>query len=112
MYCVGIVYFGLITKPNYSFKPIHRNYFYRILDLIRLRLKKQEKCHKSIVKVLKDYLTEKDGDFSDVSELDEASTSDVLSILRKLYGEIRKADGSLYAKTSMVTLRFGLQKHF
>jgi hypothetical protein len=45
VYCVGIVYFGLITKPNYSFKPIHRNYFYRILDLIRLRLKK---CHKSI----------------------------------------------------------------
>jgi len=59
---------------------------------------------------LKDYLTEKTGDFSDVSELDVASTSDVVSTLRKCYGEIRKADGTFYAKKSMVTLRFGLQK--
>ena len=37
--CVGIsymLYLGLITKPNYSFKPTRRDYFYRMLDLIRI----------------------------------------------------------------------------
>ena len=34
------------------------------------------------------------------------------TILRKFYGEVRKADGMCYAKKFMLTVRFGLQKHF
>jgi hypothetical protein len=34
------------------------------------------------------------------------------TILRTFYGEVRKADGTCYAKKSMITIRFGLQKHF
>lgn len=43
---------------------------------------------------------------------DEAETPQVVTTLRKFYGEVRKTDGSFYAKKSMITLRFGLQKHF
>jgi hypothetical protein len=35
-----------------------------------------------------------------------------VATLKRFYGEIRKADRTLYAKKSMITLRFGLQKHF
>jgi hypothetical protein len=59
-------------------------------------------------KILNDYLKEEDG------ELDSADVGvDTLNtILRKFYGEVRKADGTCYAKKSMITVRFGLQKHF
>jgi hypothetical protein len=36
----------------------------------------------------------------------------VVATLKRFYGEIRKADGTLYANKSMIILRFGLQKHF
>ena len=67
------------------------------------------------VKVLKDYLTEKAGDFSDVSELDEAARpAPVMSCQHWenfMARYARSMDHSMLKK-SMVTLRFGLQKHF
>jgi hypothetical protein len=61
-----------------------------------------------------DYLIEKNGEIGSVDELDLSDTSVdiVVATLKRFYGEIRKADGTLYAKKSMITLRFGLQKHF
>lgn len=49
---------------------------------------------------------------SEITEPDEAETPQVVPTLRKFYDEVRRTDGSLYAKKSMITLRFGLQKHF
>jgi peroxiredoxin len=66
---------------------------------------------KLTVKVLNDYLIEKNGEIASVDELDLSDTSVdiVVATLKRFYGEIRKADGTLYAKKSMITLRFGLQ---
>ena len=65
-------------------------------------------------KILNDYLKEKDGEIKSIDELDSADVGvDTLNtILRKFYGEVRKADGTCYAKKSMITVPFGLQKHF
>ena len=65
-------------------------------------------------KILNDYLKEKDGEIKSIDELDSADVSvDTLNtILRKFYAEVRKADSTCYAKNSMITVRFGLQKHF
>ena len=51
-------------------------------------------------KILNDYLKEKDGEIKSIDELDSADVSvDRLNtILRKFYGEVRKADGICYAK--------------
>jgi hypothetical protein len=79
---------------------------------------KDSKNTKSVIrvseKILNDYLKEKDGEIKSIDELDSADVSvDTLNtILRTFYGEVRKADGTCYAKKSMITIRFGLQKHF
>ena len=69
---------------------------------------------KIAVKVLNDYLIEKNDEIASVDELDLSDTSVdiVVATLKRFYGEIRKADRTLYAKKSMITLRFGLQIHF
>jgi hypothetical protein len=50
------------------------------------------------------------GEITSVDELDLSDTSVdiVVATLKRLCGEIRKADRTLYAKKSMITLRFGL----
>ena len=54
---------------------------------------------KLAVKVLNDYLIEKNGEITSVDELDLSDTSVdiVVATLKRFYGEIRKADGTLYA---------------
>lgn len=76
--------------------------------------KNTKKVIAASVKIFDDYLSERGGDYAKVGDLDDvAATSTILNdILRKFYAEIRKQDGSFYAKKSFVTLRFGLQKHF
>jgi hypothetical protein len=87
-------------------------------DLDQILEDRDSKNTKSViklaVKVLNDYLIEKNGEITSVDELDLSGTSVdiVVATLKRFYGEIRKADGTLYAKKSMITLRFGLQKHF
>lgn len=44
--------------------------------------------------------------------MDDTPVEDVVKALRTFYGEVRKADESLYAQKYLITLRFGLQKHF
>jgi predicted Zn-dependent protease len=85
------------------------------LDVI---IDENSKNTKSVIrvseKILNDYLKDKDGEIKSIDELDSAdvSVNTLNTILRKLYGEVRKADGTCYAKKSMITVRFGLQKHF
>ena len=69
---------------------------------------------KLAVQVLNDYLIEKNGEIASVNELDlfDTSVDIVVATLKRFYGEIRKAGGTLYAIKSIITLMFGLQKHF
>ena len=63
-------------------------------------------------KVQNDYFHDKDGQFKSIADMDDAPVEEVVKTLRKFYGEVRQADGSLYAKKSLITLRFGLQNIF
>ena len=85
------------------------------LDVI---IDEDSKNTKSVIrvseKILNDCLKDKDGEIKSIDELDSADVSvDTWNtILRKFYGEVRNADGTWYTKKSMITVRFGLQKHF
>ncbi|CAC5388253.1 unnamed protein product [Mytilus coruscus] len=85
-------------------------------DLTKILNDRDSKNTKNVIGVAKrmigDYLLEKDGSFKTIRDLDQACTEDVVKTLRQFYGEVRKTDGTLYAKKSLITLRFGLQKHF
>lgn len=85
-------------------------------DLEGIIQDKDAKNTKSVVrvavKILTDYLSEKDGEFKTLDDLKEVDNDALNSLLRKFYGEVRKADGNMYAYKSMQTIRFGLQKHF
>jgi hypothetical protein len=73
-------------------------------DLDQILKDRDSKNTKSViklaVKVLNDYLIEKNGEITSVDELDLSDTSVdiVVATLKRFYGEIRKADGTLYAK--------------
>lgn len=70
------------------------------------------KVIRASINIFNEYLRAKNCAFSEITELDEAETPQDVTTLRKFYGEVRKTDGSFYAKKSMINLRFGLQKHF
>ncbi|XP_033743241.1 uncharacterized protein LOC117329407 [Pecten maximus] len=67
------------------------------------------KIVKASVAVLQHYLEAKG---KQLQELEIASSEDCDDLLKTFYVETRKEDGRRYAKKSMVTLRYGLQKHF
>lgn len=71
-----------------------------------------KKVIKASINICNEYLRAKNCAFLEITELDEAETPQVVTTLRKFYGEVRKTDGSFYAKKSMITLLFRLQKHF
>lgn len=62
--------------------------------------------------IFHEYLTVKKGQFKTIEDIEAAKITDVWETLRKCYAEIRKTDGELYAPKSLMTIRFGLQKHF
>ncbi|XP_021359161.1 uncharacterized protein LOC110454115 [Mizuhopecten yessoensis] len=68
-----------------------------------------KKTVKAAVAVLQHYLEAKGQNLPD---MESASSEECDDLLRKFYVETRKEDGTRYAKKSMVTLRYGLQKHF
>ena len=47
----------------------------------------------------------------DIAEVEQLDVSDLCNILRKFYAEIRTKQGEFYAKKSMQTIRYGLQRH-
>jgi len=67
------------------------------------------KTVKTSVAVLQHYLEARGKDLHD---LETSSIEECDDVLRKVYAEARKEDGTRYAKISMVTLRYRLQKHF
>ena len=64
---------------------------------------------RSSLAILKIYLLQKG---VMVSELETRSSEKINSVLRDFYAETRKNDGERYAKKSMLSLRYGLQKYF
>ena len=65
---------------------------------------------RSSLAILKIYLLEK-GNMM-VSELETQSSEKINGVLGNFYAEARKNDGERYAKKSMLSLRYGLQKYF
>lgn len=67
--------------------------------------KNTKRTTKTSVKILDDYLREKN--------LEEPQDKTPLAcVLKKLYAEARKIDGSSYSKRSMTSLRFRINRHF
>ncbi|XP_029463188.1 uncharacterized protein LOC115094356 [Rhinatrema bivittatum] len=64
---------------------------------------------KSSLSVFKDYLRAKQLDYQLVEEYDSRQLS---CLLCEFYAHLRKPNGDYYAKTSITTFRYGLQKHF
>ena len=68
---------------------------------------------KTSVRLLEEYLSVKDNfGVKTVTKMDTASVQVMTLTLRKFYAVLKKVDGSHFAKASLVTLRYGLQKHF
>jgi len=44
--------------------------------------------------------------------VEQLSPADLDEFLGGFYADLRKTDGSMYARNSLITLRYGLQKHF
>ena len=42
----------------------------------------------------------------------ERNPSELCTLLRNFYGGVRRSNGELYAKASMISIRYGLQRHF
>ncbi|XP_061197001.1 uncharacterized protein LOC133205248 [Saccostrea echinata] len=72
--------------------------------------KNTQRVVKTALKLLRDYLLERHG--ISVEDMEKLSSVEMSEKLRKFYAELRKPDGSYYAKKTLITMRFGLQKHF
>ncbi|CAH3145661.1 unnamed protein product, partial [Pocillopora meandrina] len=68
--------------------------------------KNTRRTTKTSVKILNDYLREKN-----LEEPQDKKTP-LACVLKKLYAEARKIDGSSYSKRSMTSLRFRINRHF
>ena len=44
--------------------------------------------------------------------MEKLSSTDMSSKLKKFYAELRKSDGTFYAKERFITMRFGFQIYF
>ncbi|XP_033756092.1 uncharacterized protein LOC117338811 [Pecten maximus] len=66
------------------------------------------------VKIMENYIADShtSTNIADISALYEIPTTDFNLFLRKFNEDIRKANGEFYAKKSMISVRFGLQRHF
>lgn len=60
-------------------------------------------------RILKDYCVAKD---LDLTEVEQKSPADLTDFLINFYAEIRKKNGEFYSRSSLVSIRFGLQRHF
>ncbi|XP_065927617.1 uncharacterized protein KIAA1958-like [Magallana gigas] len=74
---------------------------------------RDSKNTKNVVKtaenILNDYLSTLD---LSLHLLKDKSCEEIVEVLRKFYCAARKKDGSMYAKKSMISIRYGLQKSF
>ncbi|XP_069140976.1 uncharacterized protein KIAA1958-like [Argopecten irradians] len=65
---------------------------------------------KTAVNILKDYVREKS--LGTIDDMECGTSENINGLLRRFYAELKKVDGSHYTKKSMITIRYGLQKHF
>ena len=61
------------------------------------------------IKIFEEFLRNVNTDLGDVNRLPNA---DLDKILQKFYAGCRQKNGDYYSKKSMLTIRFGLQRHF
>ena len=61
------------------------------------------------IRTLSEYSKKRNMSLNDVFQLPKAELND---FLRQFYAEARKHDGSLYTRNALISLRYGLQKHF
>lgn len=64
---------------------------------------------KASVEVFKAYMEEKEMSFDECMSF---PSQEMNCLLRKFYAETKRVNGEVYAKKSMISLRYGLQKHF
>ncbi|XP_041475625.1 uncharacterized protein LOC121424096 [Lytechinus variegatus] len=60
--------------------------------------------------IVRSYCRQKEVDFAVLTE--RCSAPELNDFLRSFYAELRQGNGESYAKRSMITLRYGLQRHF
>ena len=82
-------------------------------DLAEILEKRSSKNTKNVMKtalnIVKAYCSAKSVDFHEIEHLTEA---DLVTFLKKFYVSVRKQKGEYYSKKSMISLRYGLQRHF
>ena len=52
------------------------------------------------------------GTGQDVLDLYSSPTLELQRFLKEFYGGLQTAEGEIYAKRTMISIRYGLQKHF
>ncbi|XP_038077804.1 uncharacterized protein LOC119745501 [Patiria miniata] len=62
------------------------------------------------VNVLSDYCNKSSG--TTLADVEQMTPGELCQFLRSFYSTVRQKDGSFYARSSMMTLRYGLQRHF
>ena len=61
------------------------------------------------IRTLSEYSKKRIMSLNDLCQLPKAELND---FLRQFYAEARKHDGSLYTRNALISLRYGLRKHF
>lgn len=72
--------------------------------------KNTQKVVKVAVKLLGDFLIERHNET--LEEMEKLSSTEMSSNLKKFYAEPRNPDVTFYAKKTLITIRFALQKYF
>ena len=71
------------------------------------------KCSKNVIKVATNTLSEYARSRGDtLTRVEQMSAINLDKYLARFYAEVRKTDGTEYARGSMVSLKYGLQQHF
>lgn len=79
-------------------------------DLLKNRLSKNSKSAiQTAVNLLSEYARSRSTSLADVEQLPVA---DLDSYLSRYFAEIRKKDGSMFTRNSVLVNRYGLQQHF
>lgn len=72
-------------------------------------LKIPKKAIKTALNILTAYCASKDVLFSDMEQL---HVEDLCSLLKGFYAAVRNQEGDYYSKKSMISIRYGIQRHF
>ena len=96
-----------MDTPQKRFADLSEEDLAQILD--QKDSKRTKDVIKMSVKLLTDFANEKGLCINDVNQ---QSLDELQLFLRRFYAELRKTNGDYYSKKSLITVRYGLQKHF